>query len=413
MQYIPEGTEIVLWGVGEIGHQVIAGEFGNYEITFAVDRKVDANTTVKVGDISVYSPSALDDPSFWRNTLLVIGVWFWGEIAAELEKRGRHIFRDYVPYIYLKYETLDIGFLKFCKDDEERIKFLKELSSGKKLCGMYGGCHMPVYRSMLCKSKQFTEEYYTVDLQFNSRPGEPRVEMLRMPWIYSHLDLLILSFVYPTNGSPDWRTVKNWTEEKCKVILVTNAAFKGYFPQHTTPIPETISKTRWGDKNLNKMILAGETANIIFQTVSMPNFYDAEKVNRFFENELNKLEQNESECDIRIGDYIRKYGRRRRLMHCSTHPDECVMKEIALRIFIKLGLNTEMLEAMPESDMLSLRQGGEFIYPSVYHALGITGVQEDEKVCVNWDKSNPVTFSEYVDLYVEVNKPYIMTKYGS
>lgn len=414
MQYIQEGTEIILWGIGLIGQQVMEGKFGKYKIRFAVDSKVDSNTTVKVGDISVYSPSVLDDPSFRGNTLLVIGVFCWGEIAAELEKKGKHIFRDYIPYTYLKCETLDIGFLKFCKDDEERIKLLKELSSGKKLCGLYGFCHMPVYESLLWTSKQFTEEYHTITLLSYHHPGTPHFEMLFMPWIYSHLDLLILGYVHPKKYMvPDWRTVKKLAGKKCKVILVTNAAFKGYFPQHARAFPETFRKIWWGDKNLNKMILANETPDKMFQTISMPSFYNAEKVNRFYENELNKLESAESECDVRIGDYIRKYGRQRRLMYSSTHPVECVMKEIAIRIFEKLSLDIEILKALPESDVPSLRRTGEFIYPSVYYALGLPKEQEDERVSVNMDESNSVTLSEYVDLYVEVNKPYIMMKHGS
>ena len=413
MQYVPEGTEIVLWGTGYIGRQVMDGEFGNYKISFAVDRKVDANSTDKIGDISVYSPNVLDDTSFMRNQVLVIGVYFWQEIAAELEKKGKHIFRDYVPYNYLKHETVDLGFLKFCKDDEERIKFLKELSSGKKLCGLYGFCHMSVYESLLWTSKQFTEEYYTINIQID-RPGTPHFEMLCMPWIYSVLDLLILAYVHPLSNlaAPDWKTVKNWTGEKCKVILVTNASFKGYFPQHAIGVPETYERIHWGDKNLNEMILAGKTADKMLQTISMPSFYNIEKVNQFYENELNKLEQSESECDVRIGDYIRKYGRQRKLMYSTTHPHECVMKEIAIRIFEKLGLDIEILKALPESDVPSLRGAGEFIYPSVYYALGITEAQKDERVWINWDGSNYVTLSEFVDMYVEINGPYIKMKYG-
>lgn len=404
MKYVPEGTEIVLWGVGAIGRRVISGVYGNHKISFAVDSKVDAGTIYKIGDVTVYPPSVLDDTSFLKNRLIVISIACWSEIAAELEKKGKHIFRDYVPYTCLKQGIVDIGLLNFCANDEERLALLKELSSGKKLCGLYGCCHMVAYETLLLENEQFVEEYCTILLDAHNA-GSPRFEMLCKPWIYSTLDLLILSYVYPPNQneSPDWRTVKSWTSEKCKLIFVTNAAFKGYFPQEIRTFPELAGIIKRGDKNINKMIQAGETAERIYQTISMPSFYGVDEINRFFEKELKRLERVESACDVRIGDYMRKYGREKILMYFSTHPRECVMKEIAIRILKAIGINA----GMPASDTALYFLREEFVYPSVYHALGIIESPEDEKIAIYCDPRNLVTLSEFVDLYVKINKPYL------
>lgn len=180
---------------------------------------------------------------------------------------------------------------------------------------------MMAYKSCLVRSKQFTDEYCVLDLPHMNTLNQLDAELLRMSYIYSNLDLLILGFVYPHTGSPDWRTVKSWVNEKCEVILVTNAAFKGYFPQRsTTSFPETFLQLGPGDKNLNKMIREGKSSYEILRALTSTSFYSAEMVNRFYENALKKLERGESECDIQIGDYIRKYGKQKRLMYNNTHP---------------------------------------------------------------------------------------------
>lgn len=419
MQYISEGTEIILWGTGFVGRRIMQGKYGNYKISFAINGKLGPNETYKIGDLTVYSPSVLEDKSLFKNQPIVIGVDRWQEMAARLEKMGKHIFLDYIPYSYLY--GLDIDLLRACKDDNERREQIKKLSFGKKLCGLYGFCHMSVYHRLLSENRQFTDEYCLLNLPQANGPDLPNFDLLPMPWLYSSLDLLILGFSFQskTFGVPDWRTVKSMVNDKCKVILVTNAAFKGYFPQHTEEVPVEMQRLpatvdriryriRWGDKNINRMIRAGKTSDTILRTISATDFYDAEKVNRFYEKSLKKLEDNEAECDIRIGDYIRKYGRQKRLMYSSTHPVDCVMKEIAIRLFRKIGLDTEPMEVMPEDDMPSLSSGAEFIYPSVSRALGIAEEQEFEKIRVSLDERY-LTLSEYIDFYMEANKPYLMS----
>lgn len=409
MQYIQEGTEIILWGIGHIGQRIIKGSFGNYNVSFAVDSKVKAHAE-KIENITVYSPQVLDDMNL-EDKLIVIGILNWKEVAVDLEKRGKHIFRDYVPYIYLRYSSIDIGFLEFCTSDDERKAFLKKLSSGKKLCALYGFCHMNVYAPLLLRSKQFTENYCLLSLP-NANSEGINLDVLKMPCIFSVLDLLVLGRVYPEEifGTPDWKTVKSWVSSNCDVILVSNAAFRGYFPQHAKGIAQTKEQIWFGDKNLNKMIKEGKTVDEIIQIMRKSDFYDVDNINRFYENELRKLELSESECDVQISDYIRRYGRCKRLMYSTTHPIESVMKELTARLFAKMGLDTKMLESIPEDEMLSLKLNGEFIYPSVYNALGISEIDENERVCVGENRNVGLTLSEYVNLYVRINKPYLGVK---
>lgn len=413
MQYIPDGTEIVLWGLGGMGKRILSGEFGNYKISFAIDRQwkqrqIEIDEMENTESIVVYSPDILDEISL-NNKMLVVGICEWHEIARDLEEKGKHIFRDYVPYVYLKVGAyLDAGFLRFCKNDTERKALLKKFSFGRKLCAMYGFCHMSIYKSWLLKSKDFIEKYCLLDIPYANVYDDKSV--LLMPDIYYNLDLLILGCVYPREaaGNPDWRTIKSWiNNEKCEVILVTRAAFDGYFPQSIRAIPETYDKISYGDKNIDKMIQEGKSADEILHILSSPSFYSPEQVNHHYERALKKLELNESWCDIRISDYIREYGKQTNLMYGLTHPRECVMRELTRRIFGALGLDTELLAAEPENDSsFSLPTGAIFIYPSVYQALGIPEREEQEKLYVGLGNV-PVGFSEYIDMYVKHNKPYL------
>lgn len=136
MQYIPDGTEIVLWGLGEVGKRILAGEFGNYKISFAVDRKwmqrrIELDKMENTENIAVYFPDVLDEMPL-DDKVLVLSTYKWKEIADNLEKKGKRIFRDYMPYSYLRSgPVLDVGFLWFFENDSDRKALLKKYSLGK------------------------------------------------------------------------------------------------------------------------------------------------------------------------------------------------------------------------------------------------------------------------------------------
>lgn len=414
MQYIPDGTEIVLWGLGDIGKQVITGVYGNYKISFAVDRhwiqrQAELDDMGYTESITVYSPDILDKISL-NDKMIVLSTISWQEIAVRLEERGKRIFRDYVPYTFLRYHAVDARFFNFCESESERKALLKEFSRGKKLCGVYGFCHVRTYASLLAECEQFTEEYCLLEFPRANIDIRRDLDFLCKPHIYSDLDLLILGFVYPTkqHGTPDWRTVKSWVNKECKVIMITNAAFEGYFPQYVSAIPETFNEICIGDKNLNKMIREGKTADEILPVLTSTDYYSPEMVNKFYEKALRRLELNESACDIQIADYIRKYGRQRRLMHDRGHPCQPVLKELTIRILSKIGFDAGPV-AIAENHIISrFSVNRDFIYPSVYHALGITQSGETEKAAIDAGRKNQVTFSEFVDLYIKLNKPYLL-----
>lgn len=402
VQYIKDGTKIVLWGVGKIGLQIINGEFGNYDICFAVDSKIKLGDEEYISNISVHSPSILKQVSM-EDKLLVIAMDCWIGVAEQLEKTGRHMFLDYIPYVYLSYSAIDIGFLWFCKDETERKQILKQLSFGKKLCGLYGYCHTVFYTQCLLESREFTEKYCLIDFP-TANVEHKNLPLLNEPWIYSALDVLILGYVYPEErwGTPYWRTVQRWVGQQCRVVVVTSAAFNGYFLQQTNGIEKIKSQICWGDKNLNRMIQEGKTEEEVLQILSAQDFYRYEDVEKHYNDALKKLDNIEKKCDVKIGDYIRKNGKKKVLMYSSTHPKECVMLEITRRIFEKLELDVTVLDDISGKQLKSYKTHGEFIYPSVYYALGLECDGSSEMVCVGDDIGVEMSFTEFVHTYMRM-----------
>ncbi len=409
MQYIPNGTSIILWGTGCIGKQIIEGVYGNYNIVFAVDSKIKEGERGggKIGDIDVYPLSWLDNVSK-NDQLVVIGFTAWKEAAAELQEKGWHIFDDYLPYIYLKYSAIDIGFMRFCMDTDERSRHLKKLSHGKKLCALYGYCHMTYYTQCLISSNEFVDKYCILNLP-HANSFLDDTEYLNDKWIYSVLDILLLAPVYPETQyhTPDWKKVKSYVKDECKVIVVTVAGFKGYFPQSTVGVLQTYENICWGDKNLNRMIKEKCSVEEMIRALNSEDFYNSDEADHNFETACEKLDVIEQKCDVKIGDYIRKYGRSERLMYSSTHPTDKVMKEIASRIFKIIGIDSSILEDIPQEKLISLKMHGEFIYPSVYRGLGMQ-FNEGEKVCVGDIDKAGITFTEFIRLYVQLCTPYLL-----
>ncbi|MBQ9136365.1 MAG: hypothetical protein IJX66_09775 [Lachnospiraceae bacterium] len=98
-------------------------------------------------------------------------------------------------------------------------------------------------------------------------------------------------------------------DENRRIIRITSAAFKGYFPQHIESkyfASEIRHEYGWGDKNIEKMIIGGKLDDESIAAVEYPDFYTEEYIERFFNHSLKIMEEEEENCDIGNADYVRK-----------------------------------------------------------------------------------------------------------
>lgn len=411
MRYLEAERSIIIWGAGSLGSYVINNFSNIYNIKFIVDNKVKVDNKEHLKNVAVYNPAVLRDRKLWDDSILVLCLFKVEELKEQLNSFGLKIFEDFIPWYLLDYNFISMDFLVFLEKDSDKEKYIKKLAAGRKICALYGMCHMSIYRNFLLKSKKFLNEYVILDIPAVNDKSSKHHNVLKSDFIWNSCDLVITSLFSPINlwDVPCTKEVLEKLNRSCKKIVVTNAAFKGYFLQHTIGIKETAQYFGWGDKNINRMIKKGETLKEIENKILETEFYDYEFINKYFDRSLKILEEGEEECDIKIGDYIKDNGKIRVLYYSWTHPKEEVMLELGKRIFAALELDGSVLDNFANEIILNTNE--ELIYPCVLKALGI---EDADKFTIKrkmnpghlW-KDNLITSREYIKEYVSMNTKFL------
>lgn len=278
-------------------------------------------------------------------------------------------------------------------------KVLARLVIGnKKIVVLYGHCHMTVYRAYLEQCREFKKRYkiFGEDLGYIGRffPDE-----INDKSIWNHANFVVYNPWMPIpDGLPKLEEIQSKMAEETKLINITNAAFKGYFPQHTTNSNERFC---WGDKNLNNLLDSKNPIDdeMIEQLLS-ENYYSTETVNKYFDGCIKNLRTVEKFCDIGIVDFIEKYGRTKVLYYSMTHPTNEVMFELSLRLLHEIGIEKD-ITPKTKKKLPNLRHHAEVIYPSVWRALGIVGDPYERKISPGNDSTENCGVKEYFVGYIE------------
>lgn len=413
MRYFEENQSIVIWGAGNVGTQIIKKYSNYYNIKFIVDNKIAENSEESIFNIPVYNPQILKKRKLWKDSVIVLCLIRWRELTEQLNEYGLKIIKDFVPWSFLdfEYDCINIDFLDIVDNDMEKAHLLKMLAKGKKICILYGMCHISIYKNFLLNSKVFLSQYAILDLPQINGDRKYRDVLNIDSFVWENCDLLIASLIYPDNiyGVPGAKQILEKVNNNCKKILVTHAAFRGYFPQHTAVRNETNALYfAWGDKNINAMIKEGLSSDEIEEKIFSEEFYDSEFVNNYFDKSIEILEREETDCNIKIGDYIKEEGKSTILYYSWTHPKEEVMLELGKRIFTALGLDGSDLNQF--ADEIILNTNEELVYPCVLKALGI----EDADKFIIGRKMNPghlwrdnlLTSRDYIKKYVSMNMKF-------
>lgn len=407
MHFIEKNNDIVIWGAGNIGAQVVKKYSRYYNIKYIVDNKVEINRQEDFLGVPVYDPTVLKDRKSWN--ILVLCLINWHELKEQLDSYKLKMIRDFIPWEFLDYDCIKLDFLTFFDSDDEKMHYLKILAKSKQICGLYGMCHMSIYKHFLRKSKEFLDEYVMLDIPNINDIEDKCHSILQQEFLWNCCDLLLANLIYPSisnlYNAPNTKQLLKQLRKECKVILIPDVAFRGYFPQHTIGNKKTNKYFAWGDKNINKMIKQNISCENIVRKILYEEFYDYDFVNEYFDKAIEILQKDEKECDVKISDYIKENGKQRVLFYSWTHPNEEVMLEIGKRIFNILNLNGDFLEKL--SDDIILNTNEELVYPCVLNGLGI----ENADVFMSERRMNPshlwkenlLTCNEYIKEYVSIN----------
>lgn len=307
-----------------------------------------------------------------------------------------------VKHIGMKISIMKNRFIYSCLDDEKgKLKriCLHFLLRGRKICCFYGFCHMPVYKKILMDTKEFKKQYLLLG-------GEGLRECIRLYPQYINkksawdkADVFVYAYgILGGEGVPTVADILEWLPEETVIIPITNAAFKGYMPQHAEKgIPDK-RYFNWGDKNLND-ILMGKRDSQELDRLKDNEYYSKEFVNHFFDKSLKKLNNYEENCVVKIADYLEAHGRKRILYHSFSHPEPEVMLELGKRLANVLGI--ESIKTNIEEPALNLTVHEEAVYPSVIHGLGIeNGAGGGRRIRPGNEKVD-YTFEEYLQQYMD------------
>lgn len=196
--------KIILYGAGLEGEKFYWKYKNKYDIVCAVDKIHDR----KFHGIPVYSFEKLKEMKLdFFIVVAAIGVTYKA-IKQGLEEWGRKEFADFV----------------WANDFE------------KKLCVLYGNCHMIILEEYLLNNPYFFSQY-TIKRYFIHR--DPYTCTLPTKEEMSSCDLLISQDVREGNSNsvPAMQEVRSWVKEDCKCIVIPNLfGFNIYFPQSIASI---------------------------------------------------------------------------------------------------------------------------------------------------------------------------------
>lgn len=415
MFLIEDGTDIIIWGCGYRGKWFAENYKDKYNICYFVDNKVHQNEIDYMRDgHAVYNPVFLQKEDMDRYTI-IIAIDKWEEVILHLNINSLKIFENCIPWEYVEYKSFNPGILHFISSKEEKERTIRKFAKGRKICVPFGFCHLLAYKRLLMMSDEFSKKYIFMDFPHLNSRDDMLYDLLQEETVYSTCDIFLLG-VMPANlkfklNMSVTENIKKWSKSDCRIISITSAAFKGYFPQHTdhrnngcdeNGIP-ILQYFTWGDKNINKMFKMGLSTGEIIRKILDKDYYEAEQCRKYFENELSILEKAEEKCDVKIADYLRTIYDKTLAYYSWTHPIPIMLIEIARRIALLLEIEDDFMRFKDE-DFLLLQLHEEIVYPSVLKALGL----RDEKYLYRKVTPGDMLFmgkklstEEYISKYVE------------
>lgn len=139
----------------------------------------------------------------------------------------------------------------------------------------------------------------------------------------------------------------------------------------------------------------GKNINEIVRILREEMLYPADKIQRRFAEELQKLEEREKHCDVQIAWFIRKHYKEEKLFYDPSHPAKSVICEIGRACLYLLGIPVS--EKFPVKSDLDERE--MYVYGCVKKALGL---RFEETYMRNFARGctlagRPINLQEYVE----------------
>lgn len=281
--------------------------------------------------------------------------------------------------------------------------FLWSYELGKKIAILYGNCHFAVLKEYLIRTPSFALEY---TIRFKSVYDKEGDDFYRVPseTELRNCSLLIMQDIRNENSHQllSVTEIKEMAPDCCKIVVVPNLyGYNLFFPQFLkspSNEPRVASECHVAEISGNENEEGKRIANIAWEVGFMinsdeniafvhnkklsiehvisfmedDNYYDHDDIRNNFDEQIRKIKERESFCDIIISDYLIETLHDKQMFYDPQHPCEHVICEKGRRILLRLGL-----VPLPECVISPILNDTElFIYESVRQALNLNYRQD-------------------------------------
>lgn len=285
-----------------------------------------------------------------------------------------------IPYFLLRNDIIRYTDLKDF-DISVLSDIISHLKTDKKIAVLIGNCQLSYLSSILSSQKEFYENYCIIDIPKIFEKFES-VDLNKIDLIIKNADLILSQPIREDNKFLPYYSNKNIYDIKnknCTFILIPNITFAGYWPQMKNfdkslkPSFITLGGQKifpYVDYNILTMLDKGYSDQEILLQIKSIDFYSASEVLDHYSSELSISFERESNCDIKIFDYVSKIASEDVIFYSFNHPKAIVIEELAKRIFsaiCKSSLSLPEIEKKRCEYNLFLQS--QYIYPSVEVAI--------------------------------------------
>ena len=415
--------KIALWGTGTMALSFYYSHKHQYDVVCFFDNDASKQGSFIDGR-PVYAGNVREEGvienTIFKGELIVIASTWWTDIARQLDEEGFIPLRDYIPLCLvgsiIRYS--DIYGLGACVGFD---KIDYSLLTDKKIACLWGNCQTSVLGRIFTFYQDFVKEYVIVELP---KVCEYKVyteiimHLMERDVFWEHVDLFIYQTVRKDNRFHEVMAtegiLRRLRAETVKVNIL-NLYFMGYFPQIAEKTERPLSEIcrhfimmSLKDRYIDEMLLSDISPDLIKNKAMQEDFISEDEISTVVSDSFDELSSREKAVDIKITDYLMEHYKEEQLFYRPNHPTEKVLLEYADRIMSYLGYSDNRISLADVYVLCGSLKGRDIpIYPSVIKALGL-GKYEKKFHLNRWVPANePVTFEEYIDLYIENSEAVI------
>lgn len=395
----PKYTHIVLWGSETLDSQRAFLAFNNY---YEIDSFITKNVKPKSGfwnNVPYINIDQFIQKNRNRSQKIIITLRKsepWKEYVEYLFAKGLKFFDDFNLYFLMDEDIADVGSIsQIITDENECASVIKKFAGSRKVFYINGNCQTGLLCKYLLANQTFNSRYLYMELPRVCQVNASVEKLYDIALLCA--DLCLSQSISMTNrfsAKLSTQYIREHLRSDARLIIIPKLHFQGYFPQFKSVQDDAVmlGKTpvfAYGDKYIDELLERGECCENIIKKILDPDFLSAEKINQFFNEQLTAYMDEEQVCNVKIYDYVLENSRKEILWHSFNHPANKVIKELAIRTLMEVGIAREAAIRFMDGEgldgMEGLRGQMQLIYPSVYKALGI--VPDDRKYLINTNSS--------------------------